>query len=221
MLDKTNLYFFVSLTTQISSFVSSNDIKYCIEKNKISTTNQVLFDILQNKYSYQLIELNVLKTHLPKLIHKYTNNRIEMLNAITKTRLKIEYESRKQVGMNTEKLLQPILEKVFNTKLIKTPNQYDLFDFTTNDLKYFFEIKTTPVINSAIVGVNKCCVDNLIIVFFCSKTHLIYYIKYNKTIFDTFQIIDIILPSKIYPCPTYVILKKYLTQINVDDNIIL
>lgn len=92
-----------------------------------------------------------------------------------------------KTGLNGEKEIINIINNYFNRIINKTTEKYCRYDFYDN--KYKYELKTRNntynTYPTTIIAVDKV-VDNKLIFLF-NFTDSIYYIKYNKELFDTFE----------------------------------
>jgi hypothetical protein len=95
-------------------------------------------------------------------------------------------------GLLEEMKTKTILEERFNLKLFKTEDKYALYDFYDANRLYKFELKNYRYsyhkYKYQIIGVNKGISNNSIFIFRheCDNEQ-IYYIRFNRTLFDTFN----------------------------------
>lgn len=221
----TNIYYFVSLTTMITHFCITNEnIDTFIEQNVKTRLNNVLYNILQNKYIYHFVMRNVLLENAEPLIAMFKTNKIRLQQFITKTRNEIAYEKRLILGAETETELKPVIERIFGVDLIKTENRYDIYDFYDVNRKYVFEVKSLHISYNVFIGENKVKnVDgfSLIFIFKCNLSRVIYYLIYKKELFDTLELRNIEMRGKITPSSMYIIPVKHLIKLTHTDKIIL
>lgn len=91
-------------------------------------------------------------------------------------------------GLNEENLILPILEKFFNEKISKSTNIYEKWDGAGNNTLYEIKSRTNRynAFNDTIIGANKILDTDKTQIFIFNFTDGIYYIKYDKSLFDTF-----------------------------------
>lgn len=214
-----NIYYFINLTTHITHLCYTNEnIDIFINQNKLNNVDNIFYTILQTKYSYQLVLRNVLTANVERLMILFKTNKIRLHQYITKTNKEIINEKNIIIGANNEKELQPIIEKVFNVEIFKSIDRYNIYDFYDVNHKYIFELKSLDIAHCVFFGENKIKnigLFSLICIFKCNLSNILYYLIYNKTLFELFEL------KKINSSFVYVIPLKYLTQFTVNDNIIL
>lgn len=221
----TNIYYFVSLTTTLTQFCITNEnINIFIEENMKNRLNNVLYNILQNKYIYHFVIRGVLLENAEPLIAKLKTNKIRLQQLITKTRNDIAYEKRLLLGEENETELKPVIERIFGVDLIKTENRYDIYDFYDANRKYAFEVKSLHISYNVFIGENKVKnIDgfSLIFIFKCNLTRIIYYLIYSKELFNTLELKNIDMRGKLTPSSMYIIPVKHLIRLTYTDKIIL
>jgi hypothetical protein len=98
------------------------------------------------------------------------------------------YEQEYKKGIESEKEVLPIIRDYFKRDIKLTKERYSKFDYY--DLEYKYELKTrTNKYNSfptTIIETNKI-IDNLKIIFLFRFTNGLYFIEYEKELFDTFK----------------------------------
>jgi hypothetical protein len=98
------------------------------------------------------------------------------------------YEQEYKKGIESEKEVLPIIRDYFKRDIKLTKERYSKFDYY--DLEYKYELKTrTNKYNSfptTIIETNKI-IDNLKIIFLFRFTNGLYFIEYEKELFDTFE----------------------------------
>jgi hypothetical protein len=132
-------------------------------------------------------------------------------------------ESKWEYGRQREIVLKPIIEKYFNDEIIKTKFKYTGLDFYSSKNLFFYELKAQTYsikkyTDAIIVKKKLDLYDNIIIVY--EYTNLImlkevkelYYIQYNKKLFDTFKI-----DNHTFNKPVIRIPVKYLTKIDLNE----
>ena len=91
------------------------------------------------------------------------------------------------LGINKENEILPVLKEFFNRDIIKNNNTYSKYDF--EDHKYKYELKyrrnNYNAFNTTIIAVDKIIEHKQIFIF--AFTDGVYYIKYRKSKFDTFE----------------------------------
>ena len=120
------------------------------------------------------------------------------------------------IGVNNEKQLHPIIEKVFNVEIVKSIDKYDIYDFYDVNHKYVFELKSLDITDYVFFGVNKTKnigEFSLICIFKCNLSGILYYLIYNKKLFEVFKL------KQINSSFVYVIPLKHLTQFTSNDEI--
>jgi hypothetical protein len=102
-----------------------------------------------------------------------------------------------KLGAINENKVFPTLSSFFNTDLKKTPNKFNLFDWTNTTNTIFVELKSRRIsynkYDTTIIGLNKiktCTNPNVCYYFVFLFTDGLYYIKYDKDIFSKFKIED-------------------------------
>lgn len=212
-----NIYYFINLTTHITHLCYTNEnIDIFINQNKLNNVDNIFYTILQTKYSYQLVLRNVLTANVERLMILFKTNKIRLHQYIRKTYADIKYEKNLIIGATNEMQLQPIIEKVFNVEVLKSEDKYDIYDFYDVNHKYVFELKSLDILNYVFFGVNKTKnigAYSLICIFKCNLTGILYYLIYNKKLFEVFNL------KQINSSVVYVIPLKYLTQFTVNDEI--
>ena len=95
-------------------------------------------------------------------------------------------------GLDQEKIVLPILEKYFNDKIQHTKDKYSKFDFQGEKFKY--ELKSRKIkhnqYKTALLGYNKKPDDTQEQYFIFNYIDGIYYIKYEDTLFNSFDVKD-------------------------------
>jgi len=123
-------------------------------------------------------------------------------------------------GLQREEQLKPLLEIVFNRKLIHSHNKFSLFDYYDTRKHFLFEIKhyryAYNKYKTEIIGCNKGVSDNTIFIF-QHEDKDIYFIRYNKKLFETFNTRYISVPYRIASVLCYDIPKEYLTHIDKNN----
>lgn len=97
-------------------------------------------------------------------------------------------------GAGYEETLRPSIEKIAGCPLIRMGG-YSIFDYANSINSVFVELKSRRVKHddypTAIVGLNKirvACEDPTKIYYFCfNYTDGLYYIKFDKTLFSSFE----------------------------------
>jgi len=96
-------------------------------------------------------------------------------------------------GKKNEETTLSILNKVFNKKMVFN-GEYKVLDWSNTSKNIWAELKSRRISSSdystAIVGLNKvnsCTDPNHKYYFFFKYTDGLFYIKYNKTLFDSFD----------------------------------
>lgn len=91
-------------------------------------------------------------------------------------------------GKQEENNILPIIRKHFNKDIKPTTKSNHTFDFFDED-GCFYELKKRNnrynLFPTTIIGINKISTKKLILLF--SFSDGLYYIKYNKKLFDTFE----------------------------------
>jgi hypothetical protein len=123
-------------------------------------------------------------------------------------------------GLAREEILKNLLEKVFHRQLIHSHFKYSCFDYYDKRKHFIFEIKNYRYAYSKykteIIGCNKGLSDNAIFIF-QHEDKDIYFIRFNKILFDTFNTRYINVPYRINAVLCYDIPKQYLTKIDINN----
>jgi hypothetical protein len=217
MISKVNIYYFINLTTHTTYLCYTNEnIDIFINQNKLNNIDKTLYTILQTKYSYQIVLRYVLTENVERFITLFKTDKIRLNIYIRKTYADIINEKKLIIGANNEIQLQPIIEKVFNVEIIKSINRYDIYDFYDVNHKYVFELKSLDITKYVFFGVNKTKnigEFSLICIFKCNNSGILYYLIYNKKLFELFEL------KQINSSFVYVIPLKHLTQFTINDEI--
>jgi hypothetical protein len=98
------------------------------------------------------------------------------------------YKQDNSFGLNEENLILPILEKYFKETISKSTNKYEKWDGASNTTLYEIKSRTNRynAFNDTIIGANKVLETDKTQIFIFNFTDGIYYIKYEKSLFDTF-----------------------------------
>jgi hypothetical protein len=95
-----------------------------------------------------------------------------------------------QFGLNQEGEIIPILEKYFGEKIIAPQNKYEKYDGASQTALYEIKSRTNSsnAFTETLIGANKVIPNcNKIQRFVFNFTDGIYYIEYEKDLFDTFD----------------------------------
>lgn len=213
----TTIYYFINLSTHLSCLCYTyENIDIFITQNKLNNIDKTLYTILQNNYSYQVVVRDILTENVERFITLFKTDKIRLNSYIRKTNRDIITEKNRIIGANNEKQIQPILEQVFNVKLVKSIDMYNIYDFYEVNHKYVFELKSLDIMHCVFFGVNKTKhIDmfSLICIFKCNTSGILYYLIYNKALFELFEI------KQLHSSFVYVIPLKNLTQFTLNDNI--
>jgi len=98
------------------------------------------------------------------------------------------YKQDNSFGLNEENLILPILEKYFKESISKSTNKYEKWDGASETTLYEIKSRTNKhnAFNDTIIGANKILETNKTQIFIFNFIDGIYYIKYDKSLFDTF-----------------------------------
>ena len=93
-----------------------------------------------------------------------------------------------KTGKEAEEIILPIIKTYFNKDIKPTLKKNDKYDFYSDD-GYFYELKNRNnkynTFNTTLIGINKITNNNIIFLF--KFIDGLYFIKYNKKLFDTFE----------------------------------
>jgi hypothetical protein len=126
-------------------------------------------------------------------------------------------------GEQQEQLLLPILQNKFDIDL-KLTDRYYKFDLVSN--KYNIEIKSRKFKHdrypTTLIPKNKCIIeDNKQTIFIINFIDRIYYIEYNKELFDKFKVVLFSRQQQYkYDLEYYFINLTYFTLLEIKKNII-
>jgi hypothetical protein len=101
-----------------------------------------------------------------------------------------------KLGEQNEKSLISIISNFIKTDLIKDDNIYSIFDFHNEKNDIFVELKSRRIEHNkyptALIGLNKVkkCNNTNDYYFIWNYNDGLFYLKYDKEIFDKFQIQD-------------------------------
>lgn len=132
-----------------------------------------------------------------------------------------EYSIDISYGLANEEEVMPLLETHFNTALVKSSNKYCKYDFKGEGIK--IELKSrrfnyskypTTFINSSKLDYVKTLGDDTLFYFVFKYTDGIYYIKYDRELFDTFHQANTTIHSRGYNIMNTLIPICYLTSMN-------
>lgn len=127
----------------------------------------------------------------------------------------------KAYGTKSELEKQAIIEKFFNIKLIKDENEYAPFDYHDEPETTYMELKSRIDITSnkyptTLIGASKVAniKEGKKYIFIWAYTDGIYYLEYDKKLWDTFELkpfkrfdrID----RKEFPKPHYFVPRRFL-----------
>jgi hypothetical protein len=92
-------------------------------------------------------------------------------------------------GLNEEEKILPILEKYFKETISKSKNIYEKWDGAGKNTLYEIKSRTnkSTAFNDTIIGANKVLDTDKVQIFIFNFTDGIYYIKYDASLFDTFD----------------------------------
>lgn len=209
-----SVYQFINRTNEKTMFIATKNVNNLLQ----NCNNTDLIEILKSPYIYQLVFADVEKHRIDELINSVKHNKIKLTRTIIDTKNKQEYLQRKQVGDENEKLLKPIIEDVFNLTLTKTTNPYSHFDFYSDNV--IVELKSLKKINDNVfIGTNKIVCRNILFIFKCNTTNELYYLQYNKELFNIIPIIETEMKLKSTLSKSFCIPVKYLTRFYATNKI--
>jgi len=90
-------------------------------------------------------------------------------------------------GNYNELLILPIIKKFFNRNIIKTTDKYNKYDYIDNDYKYELKSRRNKYNQypTTLIGYDK--LTNSKTIFLFNFIDGLYYINYEKELFDTFE----------------------------------
>jgi len=91
-------------------------------------------------------------------------------------------------GMEGEREVLPIIKEFFKRDIKATTYKFDTFDFYDEEYKYELKTRTNAYSQypTTLISTNKIT-DNTKMIFLFNFTDGLYYIEYEKTLFDTFE----------------------------------
>jgi len=94
-------------------------------------------------------------------------------------------------GLQIQEIVLPIIQSYFNRDIKPTKGKYDRYDYLDNDYNYELKSRTNEYNKypTTLIGLDK--IDNNTIYLFYFTDGL-YFIEYNKELFDTFEIKDFV-----------------------------
>jgi len=123
-------------------------------------------------------------------------------------------------GLQREEKLKDIIERCFGRKLIHSHYKYSCFDYYDKRKHFVFEIKNYRYAydkyKTEIIGCNKGLSDNAIFIF-QHEDKDIFFIRYNKILFESFNTRYISVPYRINSVLCWDIPKQYLTKIDINN----
>lgn len=92
-------------------------------------------------------------------------------------------------GLEEQKKLLPIIKEFFKTDIIEIDDKHSVFDYKCSNCYYELKTRTNALDKypTTLIGRNKTISDKDIYLLF-KFTDCLTYIKYNKELFDTFEI---------------------------------
>jgi len=95
------------------------------------------------------------------------------------------YKKDYATGKKGEKEVLPTIRQFFNRDIIKSVNRYEKFDFKDECYKYELKCRDAclTTYDTTIIPSNKICPN---IIFLFKFYDGLYYIKYDKTVFDNY-----------------------------------
>jgi hypothetical protein len=133
----------------------------------------------------------------------------------------LEYSVDVDYGLMSENDMLPFLEFYFKTDLVKSSSKYCKYDYKGEGIK--IELKTrrvshddfpTTFVNSSKIDYVKTLADDTEFYFVFKYTDGIYYIKYDRELFDTFHQENTTIHSRGYNIINTLIPICYLTSMN-------
>jgi hypothetical protein len=101
------------------------------------------------------------------------------------------YKDELQTGLKMQEIVLPIINNYFNRDIKPTQGRYNKYDYI--DDKYSYELKSrTNEYNkypTTLIGLDKIGPNTIFLFYF---TDGLYYIEYDKQLFDTFEIKDFV-----------------------------
>jgi len=94
-------------------------------------------------------------------------------------------------GLEIQELVLPIIKKYFKRNIKNTDGKYNKYDYIDNDYKYELKSRTNEYkkFPTTLIGLDKIQDKSIFLFYF---TDGLYYIEYNKELFDTFEIKDFV-----------------------------
>jgi len=91
-------------------------------------------------------------------------------------------------GMNGEIEVLPLIREFFKRDIKATTYKFDTYDFYDEEYKYELKTRTNKYsqYSTTLISTNKIT-DNTKMIFLFNFTDGLYYIEYEKTLFDTFE----------------------------------
>jgi len=146
------------------------------------------------------------------------------MNNINDRQINNHQQTALSYGAQQETLLKPVISKIFNLKLHKTKFKLSKFDFYDTQQKFLIELKAYRYsynkYNTEVIGVVKALNQNSVFIFQHEEGNNkkgLYYIQYDKPLFDTFNKRAIYTPERGTSELCYDIPKQYLTKIYVNN----
>jgi hypothetical protein len=94
-------------------------------------------------------------------------------------------------GLHIQEIVLPIIQSYFNRNIKPTKDKYNRYDYL--DDKYNYELKSrTNEYNkfpTTLIGLDKIDINTIYLFYF---TDGLYFIEYNKILFDSFEIKDFV-----------------------------
>jgi len=208
----------------VSKIKDISKIKWNYSNYKTETNAKLIC----NSFDFKYMVLEILNNKSKEEIHNRVNFWLEYADVFIRNKQLFKIKKNENiknnqiVGSNGEKNAFNLIKTVFGGNVMQTKYIYTKFDFYNES--YLFEVKTRNICSSkfktALINTSKIIDRNIIFMF--QYLDRILFIRYDKEIFDTFEIEytkklnTVLTTDDVFHIPIYC-----LTEINSDSKIVL
>ena len=101
------------------------------------------------------------------------------------------YKKELEIGLKNQEIVLPIITNYFKRNIKNTEGRFNKYDYLDDIYKYELKSRTNKYDDypTTIIGLDKVGINTIFLFYF---TDGLYYIEYNKELFDTFEIKDFV-----------------------------